>query len=85
MNAILIISLLLAITNTFSFTLLLDIFIIKVSIDFLLFYKTTSFFMQKHLLKSYPISSFIYPFFSVYIAVLSVFINYKWKNRAYRK
>jgi cellulose synthase/poly-beta-1,6-N-acetylglucosamine synthase-like glycosyltransferase len=58
------------------------LFVIKFSIDFLLLFKTSRFFKQENLLLSYLLSSFIYPFFNVYIAFLSFFTSYEWKGRS---
>jgi len=58
---------------------------IKLSIDFLLLFKTSRFFKQETLLLSYIFSGFLYPFLSVYIALLSIFKSYKWKDRTFRK
>lgn len=58
------------------------LFVIKFSIDFLLLFKTSRFFKQENLLLSYLLSSFIYPFFNVYIAFLSFFKSYEWKGRS---
>ncbi|TYA53068.1 glycosyltransferase family 2 protein [Formosa maritima] len=85
MNTALVSSILLTLFNAFSFKYLLITFTIKIIIDYMLLFKTTSFFNQKYLLKSYLISSIFYPFFSVYIVIISLFPNYKWKNRRYRK
>lgn len=59
--------------------------IIKVSIDFLLLFKTSRFFKQENLLLSYLFSSVIYPLFSVSIAFLSFFKSYEWKGRRFKK
>ncbi|MEF3077834.1 glycosyltransferase [Winogradskyella poriferorum] len=59
--------------------------VIKFSIDFLLIFKTARFFKQENVLFSYVWSCFIYPFFSVYIAVLSLFKPYQWKGRTFTK
>lgn len=61
------------------------LFIIKFSIDFLLLFKTARFFKQETLLLSYIFSSIIYPFFSVYIIILSCFKSYHWKGRTFKK
>lgn len=61
------------------------LFVIKWSIDFLLLFKTSRFFKQETLLLSYIFSSILYPFFSSYIVILSLFKSYKWKDRAFRK
>ena len=59
--------------------------VIKFSIDFLLLFKTARFFKQENVLFSYVWSCMIYPFFSVYIAVLSLFKPYQWKGRTFKK
>ncbi|WP_299097291.1 glycosyltransferase [uncultured Winogradskyella sp.] len=59
--------------------------VIKFSIDFLLLFKTARFFRQENVLFSYVWSCMIYPFFSVYIAVLSLFKPYQWKGRTFKK
>ncbi len=60
-------------------------YLVKLNIDFVLLFKTASFFKQQHSMRSYLISSFIYPFFSVYIAFASFFKGYQWKGRAFKK
>ena len=85
MNASIICLFLLTIFDAVNGLLLLIVFLIKMGIDFMLLFKTATFFNQATLLSRYPISAMLYPFFSTYIAVLSLFINYKWKDRAYRK
>ncbi|OUR94611.1 glycosyltransferase [Flavobacteriales bacterium 34_180_T64] len=85
MNAILIGLGVLAFTRSIPFTLFLYIFIIKISIDFLLIFKTARFFKQGQHLPSFIFASFLYPFFSVFVAFVSVFKGYKWKDRAYSK
>ncbi|BAO75944.1 glycosyltransferase family 2 protein [Winogradskyella sp. PG-2] len=61
------------------------LFVIKFSIDFLLLFKTSRFFKQETLLISYISSSIIYPFFSIYIVILSLFKSYEWKGRTFKK
>jgi poly-beta-1,6-N-acetyl-D-glucosamine synthase len=85
MNALIISSLLLAIFDVFSFKSFMCILIIKLNIDFLLIYKTASFFNQKEGLKSYLLAFFVYPFFSFYVAFLATFKKYKWKGRTFKK
>ena len=58
---------------------------LKISVDVLLIAKTLSFFKQLETLKYYLPVAFIYPFFNVYIAIISMFGGYKWKNRAYKR
>lgn len=61
------------------------LFVIKFSIDLLLIFKTARFYRQEHVLLSYVFASLIYPFITVYIAIISSFITYKWKGRAFKK
>lgn len=85
MNALLVSLPLLYILQITSATILIYTFAIKFLIDFLLLFKTTRYFGQEQYLPSYVFSSMLYPFFSVYVAFISVFKGYKWKDRAYTK
>ncbi len=85
MNASLVCSLLFVLISLLDAKFLGYIFVIKFSIDFLLIYKTSRFFNQEVYLSSYLISSLLYPFFSVYVATISVFKGYKWKGNYYKK
>ncbi|WP_452222292.1 glycosyltransferase family 2 protein [Lacinutrix salivirga] len=84
-NVSLVVCLTLAVLQLFSFKTLLSLFILKSSIDFLLLYKTSRFFNQVSYLKSFLLSSIMYPFFSVFVAFSSVFKSYKWKDRTFKK
>ncbi|MFL0353840.1 glycosyltransferase [Xanthomarina sp. GH4-25] len=85
MNAGLMSLLLFVITDYLDAIFLFIVFLLKITIDLILLIKTASFFNQKNIFGSYILSAFIYPFFSTSIAVFSIFSNYKWKDRAYRK
>ena len=56
---------------------------LKFLIDFILIYKTASFFESK--LQYVLASSLLYPFFSVSVAMYSLFGKYNWKGRNFRK
>lgn len=56
---------------------------LKFLIDFILIYKTANFFESK--LQYVLVSSLLYPFFSVSVAVYSLFGNYNWKGRNFKK
>lgn len=84
-NALLVCGVLLASIGIFAPQYLLFIFLLKFSIDFLLIYKAAHFFDQKTHLKYYLLSSFCYPFFSVYVVLLAIFKGFKWKDRSYKK
>lgn len=60
------------------------IYLIKFGMDFLLIFKSARFFNQEPVLLSYPFVSLLYPFFSVYIALSSFVVHYKWKNRTFK-
>ena len=55
----------------------------KFLIDFILLYKTANFFESK--VQYVLASSLLYPFFSVSVAVYSLFGDYSWKGRTFRK
>jgi len=75
----------LALFNLLNTRIAITLFIIKFSIDFLLLFKTSRFFKQETLLLSYMLSSILYPFFNVGIALLSFFKSYRWKGRTTKK
>ena len=56
---------------------------LKFLIDFILLFKTANFFESK--LQYVLASSLLYPFFSVSVAVYSLFGKYSWKGRSFRK
>ena len=84
-NASLVIGFVLVTLGLFALKPFAYLFFIKVAIDFILIYKACQLFNKEELLKHYLWSSLIYPFFSVYIAFISMFTTYKWKNRTFKK
>ncbi|WP_147677295.1 glycosyltransferase [Algibacter pacificus] len=84
-NALIISLLLLSVFGYFSLKTMSYVLVIKFSIDFYLLHKTAVFFNQRPVLKSFIPAFFIYPFFSVYIAFLSIFKTYTWKGRTFKK
>ena len=56
---------------------------LKFLIDFILLFKTANFFESK--LQYVLASSLLYPFFSVSVAMYSLFRKYNWKGRNFRK
>ncbi|KAB1067972.1 glycosyltransferase [Tamlana haliotis] len=85
MNFLVVLLSVLSLLELFSFKIFSFILIAKCGIDFYLIYKTTVFFNQKHPLKSYLTGFLIYPFFSVYVALVSIFSDYNWKGRSFNK
>ena len=59
---------------------------LKITIDFCLFVPTMRFhYPRKPFLKGYLFSSILYPFFSVFIVLKSLFSEYNWKGRSFKK
>ena len=55
----------------------------KLLIDFILLYRTSSFF--KTSLRYLIFGSLVYPLFSVFVVLYSVFGKYEWKGRRFKK
>lgn len=85
MNTLLIALALLTVIGVFKTKTLFYILVIKFNIDFYLIYKSATFFNQKKSLKYFIFAFLIYPFFSVYITFISIFKDYKWKGRTFKK
>lgn len=66
---------------TAQFQLVFLAFLAKFFVDLLLLVRTSQFFNQKQVIRTFIWSSFVYPFFTMYIAVLALFKKYKWKGR----
>lgn len=60
-------------------------FLVKFNVDFVIIYKTAVFFEKEKLMKNYFWSCLLYPFFSSYVAVSSLFTGYSWKGRRFKK
>jgi len=61
------------------------IFTLKIIVDFVLIAKTSFFLKSTKSLKYYFPISVLYPFFIVFIGCLSLFKNYEWKDRSFKK
>ncbi|WP_445955576.1 glycosyltransferase family 2 protein [Yeosuana sp.] len=85
MNALIMIGVFLTGFSVIKIKIFLYILFIKFNIDVLLIYKAATFFNQKPGLRSVVFGFIIYPFFSVYIAFISVFKSYSWKGRVFKK
>ena len=85
MNAVLMVCLLTSLLALTDFFILLCLFCIKLILDFILIYKTSCFLNQKFSFVIFIFSSFLYPFFTTYIVILSTFRNYDWKGRTFNK
>jgi cellulose synthase/poly-beta-1,6-N-acetylglucosamine synthase-like glycosyltransferase len=84
MNFSLVIGGFLALFSIIPFQPLLFAFFFKFNVDFALLFHSTDFFDRKDILRNYLWSSFIYPVFSGYVAILSLFSGYEWKGRDFR-
>ncbi|WP_166966914.1 glycosyltransferase [Yeosuana marina] len=85
MNALIIVSILLTIFGIVLPKTLFYIVFIKFNIDVLLIYKTATFYEQREVLRSFLFGFIIYPFFSCYVAFLSMFKTFKWKGRSFKQ
>lgn len=85
MNGLILTLFLLSLFGNFNVHILGYILMIKFSIDFYLIYKSAVFFDQKNVLRTYLFGFILYPFFSVYIAFISMFTGFKWKDRSFKK
>lgn len=59
------------------------IFLIKFNVDFILLFRTSKFFDQEEIMKSYFLSSLVHPFYTVLVVFLSLKNKYTWKERTY--
>ncbi len=63
----------------------LPIFILKISLDYVLIQKTTRFFQANKKIKFYLLSAIFYPFFVVFVIFSTFFKKYDWKGRQFKK
>lgn len=84
-NFLIIVLPLLALLGVFNIKIWVYILVIKLHIDFLLLYKTSAFFGQRRAFRSFLTSFCLYPFFTSYIAILSLFKGYQWKGRSFKR
>ncbi len=85
MNLSLLFFTVLAFMKLFSFQYLMLIFLLKFNADFMLIFKAAKFMNRESLMRHYFWCSISYPFFSVYVASLSLFKSYEWKGRRFKK
>jgi len=84
-NALLIALLVLSILNSFPWVYFGFFFLLKFNLDFILLHRTAEFFNQTQVLKTYFLSSLVYPFFTVFVALLSFKRSFRWKERTFQK
>ena len=85
MNLLFILALILLIFNLFQWKLLLSVIIIKLIVDYILLNKAYRFYEQHLLLRYYWVGSLFYPFFSMFVAIVSLQTTYSWKGRPFKK
>ena len=74
------------ILNSFSSTLAIAIFLLKISVDFILIALTLKFKRKFAQLVYYPIVSIIHPFFNIIVGFMALFKKkYMWKDRTFLK
>jgi cellulose synthase/poly-beta-1,6-N-acetylglucosamine synthase-like glycosyltransferase len=85
MNLLLFVGFIAVVSGVFPQKTFLMFFLVKFNVDFLLIYKTSIFFKREKLMKNYFWCSFLYPVFSSYVGLLSIFRGYAWKGRKFKK
>lgn len=85
MNFLILALLFVSIFGIFDIKIWTGILIFKMTIDVFLLRKASEFFNQKNALSNFLSCFIIYPFFSVYVAILSFFKGYQWKGRYFTK
>lgn len=85
MNLFLCITVVLCFLSNISYKLVIISFLMKFYIDLILLIKWNFYFGKLNILKHYLWCSLLYPFFTSYIAILSLFSGYEWKGRKFRK
>ena len=75
----------LAIVLPFYWQYLLLFFFLKISIDFILIFKTSLFLKNYKSLPFYLTTSLLYPFYIIIVSSLSLFKKYEWKGRLFSK
>lgn len=69
-----------------SFNLPFLLFAVKFIVDLFLFLPTVSFYSNyKSFMKTYALSCFLYPFFTIYVVLYSLFFSFTWKGRKFTK
>lgn len=68
----------------FNWRVLLIVFLTKYTVDYIMLYKSNA-YLRKGKFFVPVASSFIYPFFSSFVGVYSLFGSFRWKGRTFRK
>ncbi|WP_347173704.1 glycosyltransferase family 2 protein [Polaribacter uvawellassae] len=84
-NVIIAITPVLVISKIMRFETLIFYFFLKFLFDYLLLERMAIFENKKIYFKTYLKSSFVYPYFTLLVFLKSIFSNYQWKERTFKK
>ncbi len=84
-NSIIALSPLLVLCEIISSSTAIFYFLLKLFFDYLLLKRISHFFKQKIPLINYVRSGLIHPYFTLLVVVKSLFSNYNWKGRTFKK
>ncbi|WP_117879625.1 glycosyltransferase family 2 protein [Aureibaculum luteum] len=85
MNFLWISSIILFLAGYMNWQNLCTVITFKLVVDFVLLIKAFHFFKQSFDFLKFILNSFCYPFFSMFVIILSFKKGYQWKNRAFKK
>ncbi len=85
MNLLLLFGLLFTLLELIPYQWLLFSFTLKFMVDLGLLYFSAEFFRKKYLLSHYLWCSLVYPFFATIVAIISLFTEFEWKGRRFKK
>lgn len=84
-NSIIALSPLLVLYEVISTSTAISFFLMKLFFDYVLLQRMSRFFKQKISVTNYVSSSLLYPYFTLLIVLKSLFSNYNWKGRTFKK
>ena len=84
-NSVIALSPMLIFYEVISITVAVNYFLMKLLFDYILLEKISVFYKQKLPFLSYLSSSVLYPYFTLLIALKSIFSSYNWKGRTFKK
>lgn len=84
-NSIIALSPLLVLYGIISSSTAISYFLMKLFFDYVLLKRISRFFKQKTSFANYVSSSLIYPYFTLLVVLKSLFSNYNWKGRTFKK
>ena len=85
MNLIVVLTIILSVFNLLQWKLTLPIIITKLVLDYVLLNKIYTFYNQRLPFQYYLLGGFLYPLFSLFVAIVSFRTTYHWKGRKFNK